>query len=84
LVWRNGRRSTRALMMEQIRNIGQNYQRQVIVIQPHLAKDTYEAAEAAGPRNRNFKRLRQLHTLLLSAESSCRALGANLVVVGAR
>jgi hypothetical protein len=80
LVWRDRAASTRAEMLDVLSGIGTNYDRRVVILQPHLTRDRYEAARA-NPKDKDFARLQQLDTLLLSARASCNALGASFRVV---
>jgi len=59
----------------QLRAIGGNIGRDVVVLQPHNRQSTIEG------RNANSNARCQLHTLLLSAEASCRSLGADFQVI---
>ena len=61
--------------------LGSNYDKRVVVFQPRLTKKRHDLARenASGSE---MARLRQLDTLLLSAQASCRNLGAEFMVVG--
>jgi hypothetical protein len=82
LVWHNGRRSTRDRMLDALSEIGTDYDSQVVILQPHLTRTRYNEARQH-PKSRDAARLRQLDTLLLSADASVRGVaGASLVAVG--
>lgn len=82
LVWHNGRQSDRNRMLDALSQIGTDYDSQVVILQPHLTRTRYNEARQH-PRSRDAARLRQLDTLLLSADASVRGVaGASLVAVG--
>lgn len=72
--------STRQEMIDALREIGSNYRRRVVVVQPHVTRDRHDEARA-NPGTSNAARLRQLDTLLLGAEANAHALGAEFLVV---
>ena len=87
-VWHNGQRvkedSPRDLMARALAEIGPRYGRHVVIIQPQVTASEYNRARDEQSRNLNsvrVKRLRQLDTLLLSLEGSCRRLSADLTVI---
>src|SRR5207248_2293193 len=86
LVWRDGERQERRdEMLAALGGIGSSYQRRVVVVQPRVSRGAYNAArkdQDAGTESGRVARLRQLDTLLLAAEASCRELGSEFVVVG--
>lgn len=87
LVWHNGVLDTRESMLRALSQIGANFRRQVVVLQPHVTRTKLlEIRRATGQNppqpHRDYARLRQLDTLLLAAESSCHDLGAEFVVYG--
>lgn len=59
----------------QLRTVGMNIEREVIVLQPH----NKQSFIVGGNVNNNARS--QLNTLLLSAETSCRSLGADFYVI---
>jgi hypothetical protein len=83
LVWHNRRPSNRAQMLDALSAIGSDYERKVVIIQPHLQRTTYENARQHS-RSRDAARLRQLDALLLGAEAAVHGTGAELVAVGER
>ena len=83
LVWHDRRATTRHDMLRAIAAVGADYERRVIVVQPHLQRTAYEHARQH-PRSRDAARLRQLDALLLGAESAVHGAGSVLVVTGER
>ncbi len=83
LVWQDRERSNRSAMIERLVHLGADYERQVVIIQPHVTKARVTAARQ-NPERPEGLRLRQLDALLLGAEAACRGLGADLVVVTAK
>ena len=83
LVWHNHRVTTRQEMLQALGAIGHDYERKVVIVQPHMRKDTYEHARQH-PRSKDAARLRQLDALLLGAESAIHGAGSVLVVIGQR
>lgn len=86
LVWHDGAPTKREKMIEALGGIGASYRRRVIVLQPQVTESKVEEIRAAAANGGNHKgdaaRLRQLDTLLHSAEATAHGLGAELVVVG--
>lgn len=80
LVWYDRGPGTRTDMIAALQNVGANHRRRVVILQPHVTQDGWNTARA-NPTGVDAARLRQLDTLLLSAETSCHALGAELLVV---
>ena len=83
-VWLNGETRTREEMLEELDKIGASYKRVVVVLQPHVRKSRLEQVREAIRKKESHQdkgRLRQLDTLLLGAQASCRAVGAELWVV---
>jgi hypothetical protein len=89
----DGRRP-RDQMCEALGKIGASYRRQVIVLQPQLTRHWYDRARKAerrqsidpgydppGSLRADIERLRQLDTLLLSAQASCHDLSADFYVL---
>jgi len=83
LVWHNRRSTTRQEMLRAIAAMGADYERRVVLVQPHLQRSTYEHARQHA-RSRDAGRLRQLDALLLGAESAVHGAGSALVVIGER
>ena len=81
LVWHDRKPVSRGHMLAALGLLGADYQRQIVIVQPHVTKSAYDAARAR-PRSKEAARLRQLDTLLLSAEASAHGAGANLFVIG--
>ena len=67
-----------------LENIGANYDRKITIIQPRSQetsiKNGYENIKQ-GICDSETNRLRQLNTLLLSAQAACRSFGAELSVI---
>ena len=82
LVWYDRGPGTRTDMIAALQTVGANHRRRVVILQPHVTQDGWNTARA-NPTGVDAARLRQLDTLLLSAETSCHGLGAELVVVSA-
>jgi len=83
LVWHNRRRTGRRQMLDALARLGAEYQRRIVIVQPHVKKTIYEEARAH-PRSLDAARLQQLDTLLLSAEASAHGAGASLTVIGGK
>jgi hypothetical protein len=83
VIWNNNVVSTRPQMLVALGNVAANYNRQVVVIQPHVRQHVVNAARAA-PNSPNAARLRQLDTLLHAADASCASLSATFMVVAAQ
>lgn len=75
----------RTSMLEELKKLGFNYRRRVVVFQPRVRKfelgrlRAVVRAGTAGAAEGN--RLRQLDALLLAVEADCRDLGADFVVL---
>lgn len=82
LVWLNGNPSSRQAFLAALNSLGADYLSQVVILQPHAKKGALTGARAAAATSRAGMQARQLDTLLLSAQSVCRGLGSDLVVVG--
>lgn len=80
LVWRDRNRTTRQEMIRALQDIGANYQRHVVVFQPHVARTRHDSARANAVGT-ELTRLRQLDTLLLGADADAHALGAQFSVL---
>lgn len=83
LVWHNHRASNRHDMLNALHQVGSDYARRVVILQPHLSRAKYEHAREHR-RSRDAARLRQLDALLLVAEAGIHGLGASLSVIGER
>lgn len=81
LTWHDGVPCDRTEFLDPIARIHPRATRKVVIVQPHLLRDVWARADA-DPASREGGRLRQLNTLLVGADGSCRALGASLTVVG--
>lgn len=81
LTWYKGEPCGRADFVNALSRIQPRCEREIVVVQPHLQKAIWDRTNA-NPESRDAGRLRQLSTLLIGAEASCRALGARLVVFG--
>lgn len=85
ITWRNGKKLTsRSALLSLIKSFGSNYERRVVIVQPSLTSG--EHARLLSPKpNSGFAerraRLRQLNTLLVSAETDCKQLQADMTVV---
>jgi hypothetical protein len=82
LTWHNGNPCNRQDFLEALGRVQARCTRRVVIVQPHLRKSIWERA-LDDPTSQEGGRLRQLNTLLVGAEGSCRALGASLTVLGA-
>jgi len=83
--WNDNVVATRHNMADALRTAGDNYRRNLVVVQPRvtstelgLARDAIDNGETTGRAGR----LRQLDTLLLEAESSARDLSGTFSVIG--
>jgi hypothetical protein len=85
LVWHNGvKQKDRKGMLAALRKAGENYARRIVVIQPRVSRSLLEAGRAEQAKKAatgNVARLRQLETLLVAADGSCRTLGTDFLVV---
>ena len=81
-VWFDGEKRSRVDMLAELKKVNANYRRRVIILQPHLRKTAWEAAQQSNAQDVIKLTLRQLDTLLLSAQASCQALGAEFFVLG--
>ena len=81
-VWFDGaRQDDRAGIIAMANQLKPDHEKVVMVLQPQLTRSERDACDGGigGPRG---ARMRQLHTLMLAAELSCRAVGARLVSIG--
>ena len=74
--------STRQDMIDQLQGLGRNFERRVVIVQPHMMRARHDSARA-NPNSADAARLRQLDTLLIGAEAAVRSLGAEFLVVTA-
>ena len=84
LVWKNGEKQTNRQGMIKAVKAGTVGERRVVIVQPHIQKRSVDEARAKQTHSVQRGRLRQLETMLVAASASCRAVGAELEVVGAR
>jgi len=77
MVWLNGNLVARNRFIQEIENLGSNYKRRIVIIQPHTLRSKYDADSSANKR-------KQLVTLLNSAKASINSLGVEFVVIGAQ
>jgi hypothetical protein len=88
-VWHDGKRAPdgRMALAAILQSVGQNYERQIVIVQPHMRRALFDAArqDAAKPgtKNINLARMRQLDALLLGIQATCASLGARTRVVAA-
>jgi hypothetical protein len=83
-VWHDGLVSNRDEMLEAIAQIGASYRRVVVILQPQIRKsklDEVRKAISEGKSSKDTDRIRQLDTLLLGAQASCRSFNAELWVL---
>jgi hypothetical protein len=81
LVWQGGIAADRAALIDALTNISPRTKKKVIIVQPHLHKDVVDRA-SEHPDGAEAARMRQLNMLLLSAQTACRSLNADLLVYG--
>jgi hypothetical protein len=81
LVWNNGAPAQRQDMIEALDDLGADYERQVVVVQPQALKSSIESARQ-DPTSAGAARLRQLDALLTGAAAACRNVSAGFIVVG--
>lgn len=81
--WKDGEPVAKDALVEAIENLGDDYVRRVVVVQPHVTEAARTKAEAA-KTGVNRLRLDQLSTLLASAWRSCNGLGAEFKVIWAQ
>lgn len=84
--WKNGvKQNDRTGLVKAVRRLGDNYSRKVVILQPRVTAAEYQRARDDQDRNAKtsrVKRMQQLDTLLIEAESACRDLGAEFIVIG--
>jgi hypothetical protein len=84
--WKNGRHEgNRNSMIAELNRRRSNYRRRVVVLQPRVTESEYARArreQEQGKETSRVRRMRQLDTLLLEAQSACRDLNAEFLVIG--
>jgi hypothetical protein len=80
LVWNDRELTTRIEMIAALEALGSDYQRQLVVLQPHVTKTRYDQARLDSA-NIERRRLQQLDTLLLAADADAHSLGARFLVI---
>lgn len=83
-VWHDGEflgEAGRSPMKRAIQNLGMDFRRQVVILQPHVRRSALDQARGSSS-SRLRLRAQQLDTLLLGARASCQAVGAELIVLG--
>ncbi|GJH02546.1 hypothetical protein [Paraburkholderia terrae] len=84
-VWYNGvRQADRTGIIARAGQLAPNHPKRVIILQPQLTKTEHDNCRSLQPPNVRALKMRQLDTLMLSAELSARAVGATLLGIGAR
>lgn len=81
--WKDGEPVSKDAFLEALENIGDNYERRVILVQPHVTQAAWTKAEASKTGVHRL-RFNQLSTLLASAWRSCNGLGAEFMVIWAK
>lgn len=81
LVWHNRQQRNREQFLQALETVGDNYERKLVILQPHVAKHRHDLARKNG-KGAELTRLKQLDTLLLAADADAHALGASLTVIG--
>ncbi|NUR33865.1 MAG: hypothetical protein HOQ30_07640 [Gemmatimonadaceae bacterium] len=77
--WAGGKREPdRTALLNALRNCGEDYAREVVIVQPSALKSVYVRKVQPGA---TYYRKRQLDALLSSAHAECMALGAGFTVV---
>jgi hypothetical protein len=80
-VWREGQLERRDAMLAAIEDQGSRLARRVVVVQPQTRRQAYSKALTAPDGSKERHLVRQLNMLLLSAQHSCAALGADFSVI---
>ena len=87
-VWLDGiKQEDRTGIITALRECGENYRRRVVVVQPRVTATELARVKKNKDRKKDtarVARMKQLDTLLVAAEADCRALSADLVVIGQR
>lgn len=79
-VWKDGEYSDRQEMVQELEALDSDYERRVVVVQPHIQESHRERARREDDSD-DAQRLNQLRTLLLGAENACNGLGAEFHVI---
>ncbi len=82
LVWKDGALIKKEEFLSTLGELGADYDRNVVIVQPRIREESLKRARR-GKNSQEYKRLRQLDTLLHGAASACRDLGAQLWIIGA-
>jgi hypothetical protein len=80
-VWHNGKPSTAKKFLAAARDLGTNYSRNVVIVQPSARRSAVETARRAARDSVDHLRLLQLEALLLGARANILALNANMHVI---
>lgn len=86
-VWFDGSRRTRDELITQLREVGDNYRRRVLVLQPRVTATELGKVERdidRGRKTARIARVQQLDTLLVAAQADCAALQAEFFVLSQR
>ncbi len=78
--WEDGAPKTKDAFITALKTLGDDFDRRVVIVQPHVTTKAYVAAFKA-KNGINRLRLEQLSTLLAGAWRSCNGLGAELQVI---
>lgn len=79
--WQGGQTRSRAQFLGRLEELGTNFGRRVVVVQPHVRETLVDAIRLDGDHVQ-LPRLRQLDTLLHGVAADCQSAGADFVVVG--
>jgi hypothetical protein len=79
---KDGKVSTAEGFLSEIRALGSDHTRHVVILQPRSRRTVVEAARSFHARAPEHLRLAQLDTLLLAARANVVGLNANLYVIG--
>lgn len=84
--WHDGRKQRgRTGLVKAVKRLGADYQRRVVVVQPRVTAAEHQWALQEHHTRKDssrVRRLQQLDSLLNEAQSACRDLGAEFVVIG--
>lgn len=82
-VWHEGNLSDRSDLTDAVESMNSRPELKVVIIQPHVQQSYLQGVRQGNEGgDSNLNRLRQLDLLLHRARQSCRAVGAEFVVVG--
>lgn len=79
--WENGEPRSRAQFVARLNQLGSNFARRVVIVQPHVRKELVDAVRS-NPNHSEAPRMRQLDSLLHGVAANCQSAGAEFVVVG--